>query len=81
MTLIIFVSFVTTCMYPMQNILVVLIYIYNNRSFFVHDFKWTQIVCVMFNIDHFTEQSGIRVSTDTCWQKKGSGKAYNSLSG
>lgn len=37
--------------------------------------------CVLFNIDHFAEQSGIRVSTDTCWQKKGSGKAYNSLSG
>lgn len=65
----------------MQNILVVLIYLWNNRSFFVHDFKWTQVVCVLFNIDHFAEQSGLTVSTDTCWQKKGSGKAPKSLSG
>ncbi|XP_052073042.1 uncharacterized protein LOC127711130 isoform X2 [Mytilus californianus] len=27
------------------------------------------------------ENKGIAVSTDTCWQKKGSGKSYNSLSG
>ncbi|XP_052085642.1 uncharacterized protein LOC127723170 [Mytilus californianus] len=27
------------------------------------------------------EQAGINASTDTCWQKKGSGRAYNSLSG
>jgi len=27
------------------------------------------------------ERPGITVSTDTCWQKKGSGRAYNSLSG
>ncbi|CAC5408591.1 unnamed protein product [Mytilus coruscus] len=27
------------------------------------------------------EQAGINASTDTCWQKKGSGWAYNSLSG
>ncbi|CAC5392244.1 unnamed protein product [Mytilus coruscus] len=26
-------------------------------------------------------QTGISVSTDTCWQKKGSGRSYNSLSG
>ncbi|XP_076102353.1 uncharacterized protein LOC143071724 isoform X2 [Mytilus galloprovincialis] len=27
------------------------------------------------------QQEGIHASTDTCWQKKGSGRAYNSLSG
>lgn len=27
------------------------------------------------------QQKGIHASTDTCWQKKGSGRAYNSLSG
>ncbi|XP_052067585.1 uncharacterized protein LOC127706898 isoform X2 [Mytilus californianus] len=27
------------------------------------------------------QQKGINASTDTCWQKKGSGRAYNSLSG
>ncbi|XP_076086897.1 uncharacterized protein LOC143057475 [Mytilus galloprovincialis] len=31
--------------------------------------------------DQTESRSGICISTDTCWQKKGSGRSYNSLSG
>ncbi|CAC5401769.1 unnamed protein product [Mytilus coruscus] len=31
--------------------------------------------------DQTDSRSGICISTDTCWQKKGSGRSYNSLSG
>ncbi|CAC5426608.1 unnamed protein product [Mytilus coruscus] len=35
----------------------------------------------LFTEENGTTQTGISVSTDTCWQKKGSGRSYNSLSG
>ncbi|CAC5357764.1 unnamed protein product [Mytilus coruscus] len=34
-----------------------------------------------FTEENGNTQTGISVSTDTCWQKKGSGRSYNSLSG
>ncbi|XP_076109574.1 uncharacterized protein LOC143078603 [Mytilus galloprovincialis] len=34
-----------------------------------------------FTEENGDTQTGISVSTDTCWQKKGSGRSYNSLSG
>ncbi|XP_052074205.1 uncharacterized protein LOC127712054 [Mytilus californianus] len=37
------------------------------------------IGCLNINTEN-EEGKGITVSTDTCWQKKGSGRAYNSLS-
>ena len=41
-------------------------------------------MCIFFPIkleDQTESRSGICISTDTCWQKKGSGRSYNSLSG
>lgn len=43
-------------------------------------FKFINIKLVHFLSDS-QQQEGIHASTDTCWQKKGSGRAYNSLSG
>lgn len=44
------------------------------------NFKFINIKLVHFLSDS-QQQEGIHASTDTCWQKKGSGRAYNSLSG
>ncbi|CAG2196487.1 unnamed protein product [Mytilus edulis] len=46
-----------------------------------HKYLLEEVIgCLNINTEN-EEGKGITVSTDTCWQKKGSGRAYNSVSG
>lgn len=47
-------------------------------TIWIYKHDWWKLY--FFTIEN-EEGKGITVSTDTCWQKKGSGRAYNSLSG